>query len=175
MAIASSRRRACAIAVASAAIAASFASAAAGGPRRDGSERVSVSSLRLSPPDLYDVLAVVDGRLILSGGPEGNSDFPSASFTAGPRFPPATNCHSAVVDPATLALSDERTGDCIDPRLYGVGALPINSVDNGTPRGSTVRMVIRPVAMKRARMSLRLVPMTSSAIGTPMRRATWAA
>ena len=141
MAIASSRRRACAIALATAAIAASFATAAAGGPRHETNQRAAVTSLRLSPADLYDALALVDGKLILSGGPEGNSDFRSASFTAGPRFPPATNCHSAVVDPATLALSDERTGDCIDPRLYGVSVLPLNSVNNGTARGSTVRIV----------------------------------
>jgi len=141
MAIASPARRACAIAVAAAAIAASFASAAAGGPRRDSNQHATVSSLRLSPADLYETLALVDGRLILSGGPEGESAFPSASFTAGPRFPPAKGCHSSVLDPATLTLSGERTGDCIDPRLYGVDVLPLNSVDNGTPRGSTVRIV----------------------------------
>jgi len=143
MTIACSPRRVAAIAATAAAIAASYASAtsAAGRPTHGASDRVSVASVRLSPADLYETLAVVDGRLILSGGPEGDSDFPSASFSTGPRFPPATNCHSAVVDPATLALSDERSGDCIDPRLYGVSVLPLNSVDNGTPRGSTVRIV----------------------------------
>ena len=141
MAIACSPRRACAIAVAAAAIAASGAAAASRGPRRDTSQHASFTSVRLSPADLYDTLALVDGRLILSGGPEGNSDLASATFTAGPRSAPATNCHSAVVDPATLTLSDERTGDCINPRLYGVDVLPLNSVDNGTPRGSTVRIV----------------------------------
>src|SRR5579883_754137 len=45
----------------------------------------------------------------------------------------------------------------------------------GLKEGSTVPIVMRPVAKKRARMSLRLVPMTSAATGKPMRRAICAA
>ena len=99
----------------------------------------SVRSLDLSHSAGYESLALVGGRLILSGGPYG-SLFPSASIAASPHSPVAPRCWSAVVNPATLKLSRLRTGDCEDPALYGVRVLPVNFVDNGRPHTSTVRI-----------------------------------
>lgn len=99
----------------------------------------SVRSLDLSHAAGYESLALVGGRLILSGGPNG-SLFPSASIAASPHWPAAARCWSAVVDPGTLKLSDIRTGGCDDPRLYGVEVLPVNFVDNGGHDDSTVRI-----------------------------------
>src|ERR1700733_1298007 len=112
MPFARSARRMAAIAIAAALVGPGFA--AAGGPQ------ATVASLELSPADLFDGLSVVDGRLILFGGPNGYPDLPSATFSAGRNISPPSGCHSAVVDPATLTLSDPQTGDCDDPRLYGV-------------------------------------------------------
>ncbi|HZS25538.1 MAG TPA: hypothetical protein VFA30_11210 [Gaiellaceae bacterium] len=98
-----------------------------------------VRSLDLSGSAGYESLALVRGRLILSGGPNG-SLYPSASVAASPHWPAARRCWSAVVDPGTLKLSHRRTGACDDPRLYGVDVLPVNFVDNGGRDDSTVRI-----------------------------------
>jgi hypothetical protein len=99
----------------------------------------SVRSLDLSHSAGFESLALVGGRLILSGGPNG-SLFPSASIAASPHWPAAARCWSAVVNPDTLKLSHSRTGGCDDPRLYGVDVLPVNFVDNGRPDASTLRI-----------------------------------
>jgi hypothetical protein len=99
----------------------------------------SVRSLELSHSARFESLALVGGRLILSGGPSG-SLFPSASIAASPHWPAAARCWSAVVNPDTLKLSHSRSSGCNDPRLYGVDVLPVNFVDNGRPNASTVRI-----------------------------------
>lgn len=92
------------------------ASAASSAIPRGSSVAGVVTSLDLSSSDRYDSLAVVAGRLILSGGPDG-SLFASASIASTPHVPSAAGCRAAVVNPATLELSDLRGGDCEDPGL----------------------------------------------------------
>ena len=99
----------------------------------------SVRSLDLSHSAGFESLALLGGRLILSGGPNG-SLFPSASIAASPHWPAAARCWSAVVNPDTLKLSHTRIGGCDDPRLYGVDVLPVNFVDNGGRDDSSVRI-----------------------------------
>lgn len=94
----------------------------------------TVASLKLSAH--YDAIAVVGGRVIISGDPNRSPIVPG-SF-AGP--PGTQRCRSAVVDPTTLTLTDQRTGDCDDPGLYGRRTLVINDFVNGNPNGSHVRV-----------------------------------
>ncbi|MGD1051212.1 MAG: hypothetical protein ABR947_09095 [Solirubrobacteraceae bacterium] len=123
------------------AVAAAFAisnAAAAGAPSH--ATTAMVAELNLSRGDLYDAISVVDGRLLLSGGHgDGDSLLPSGAGAASPHSPPG-RCETALVDPATLTLSDEQHGGCEDPRLYGLDVLPINFIDNGTTNGSSVRI-----------------------------------
>jgi hypothetical protein len=112
--------------------------AAARGPSR--ATAATVAERNLSHGDLYDAISGVDGRLLLSGGhADGDSLLPSGAGAASPHFL-AAHCETALVDPATLTLSDEQNGSCEDPHLYGLDVLPINFIDNGTTDGSNVRI-----------------------------------
>ncbi len=120
-----------------------------------GSVKVAVARLGLSPAASYEAIASVDGRVALSGG-RGGSLFASASDARG-----AIRCDSVVVDPATLSVSEQRSGNCEDPRLYGVQALVVNSFINGNPDGATVRIahvtpqgyVLGPIVMTYTELS----------------------
>lgn len=92
--------------------------------------RVAVASVALPRGARYQAIVAVDGKVVLSGGSAG-SLVTSASDAMG-----AVRCDSVVVNPATLALSEERSGPCDDPRLYGVHALVVNSFINGNPEGA---------------------------------------
>jgi hypothetical protein len=157
------RRLAWAAIVIAAAAAGSLAYALTGG-KAPGSARgtngrqpigATVRSLDLSHAAGFESLAVVGGRLILSGGPYG-SLFPSASIASTPHISGSRRCHSAVVNPTTLALSHVRRGPCDDPGLYGVRVLPVNHVANGQGFTSSVRIsrrtatgfAIGPVVMR---------------------------
>jgi hypothetical protein len=87
----------------------------------------SVSSLVLSPADRYESLAVVGGRLILSGGPHG-SPFASGGYVPETGVRPSGICHAATVDPSTLRLSHVTSGSCENPALYGENVLPVNYI-----------------------------------------------
>ena len=100
----------------------------------------NVHVLKLSPSDRYESLAIVDGRLVLSGGP-GGSLVQSAS-DAAQSASQLRGCHSAVVNPKTLRLSDIRAGACENPALYGERVLPINSVVLGSKDASTIRIAV---------------------------------
>jgi hypothetical protein len=105
-----------------------------------------VRMLNLSSSDRYESLAVVNGRLLLSGGP-GGSLVHSASDAA--QTPAQLNaCHSAVVDLATLRLTDLKSGACENPSLYGETVLPINDVALGVPNGSTIRIAVAEKSAK---------------------------
>jgi hypothetical protein len=115
----------------------------------------AVVSIALSRGATYEAIAAVDGKVVLSGGRDG-SLFTSASDAIG-----AGRCDSVVVDPATLALSEQRSGNCEDPRLYGVHALVVNSFINGNPNGGNVRIahvtprgyVLGPIVMTYTELS----------------------
>jgi hypothetical protein len=107
-----------------------------------GSRAPVVTSVDLSRVGPYESLAVVGGKLILSGGPTG-SLFPSASIASSPHLAASKKCQAAIVNPDTLALTDLRTGSCEDPGLYGVRVLPVNHVANGQAFASTVRIARR--------------------------------
>jgi hypothetical protein len=83
-----------------------------------GSGRV-VTEVNLSKGDRYDTIARVGGRLILSGSTVSRSD--------------STVCNSAVVNPATLVLSQARSGNCDDPALAGERVLPIITGEPNVP------------------------------------------
>ena len=86
---------------------------------------------------------------------------PAARCTSGSDALGAGRCDSVVVDPATLALSNERSGSCDDPRLYGVNALVVNSFINGNQNGANVRIahttpqgyVLGPIVMTYTELS----------------------
>ena len=81
-----------------------------------------MSSVNLSSRGLFDSLAVVNRKLIVSGGPQG-SLVPSASIWISSMGSRKT-CNSVVVNPSTLMLGAVRHDDCFDPSLYGVRVLP---------------------------------------------------
>jgi hypothetical protein len=100
----------------------------------------AVQTLNLSTTDRYEWIAVVNGQLILSGGP-GGSLVPSASDAA--QTPAQLDdCHSAVANPVTLKLSDLQTGACENPALYGETVLPINDIALGKTDASTIRIAV---------------------------------
>jgi hypothetical protein len=83
-----------------------------------------VAMLNLSASDRYGDIALVGQEIVLYG-PAIEEQDPSV---------PAT-CNSAVVDPATLALSHLMTGSCADPALQGRSVLPVVTVEPKTPFG----------------------------------------
>lgn len=112
---------------------------------------VRVRSVTLPSSGRYSDLAVVDGRLVLSGGPAG-SPLPSGYGASN------GGCDSALVDPVTLGLGQGAARDCEDPALYGERVLPVVSahagasgppmalaisrVDPGSRRGYSVGSVV---------------------------------
>jgi len=123
-------------------------------PVASSAKRVVVS-IALPRGATYEAIAAVDGKLVLSGG-RNASLFTSASDAMG-----AGRCDSVVVDPATLALSEQRSRNCDDPRLYGVHALVVNSFINGNADGGNVRIahvtphgyVLGPIVMTYTELS----------------------
>jgi len=135
--------------VAGAALAAVVASFTAGtrhgstGSAASAAVSVSVSASTLPRAADYFSLAVVHGRLLVSGGPDG-SLFDSGATTVMSHGRPAGRCDAATVDPMTLRLSGFVRGNCGDPALYGERALPISYVYRGLPpQGGTPTMAIR--------------------------------
>jgi hypothetical protein len=84
-----------------------------------------VVTLKLPDHNLFNAISVIDGRLVLDGPASPSPAQPSTSST----------CSFAVVNPATLALSDARHGSCADPALFGRSVIPAISVDKDLPAG----------------------------------------
>jgi hypothetical protein len=84
-----------------------------------------VSSLALPRAGDYFALAVVGGRVIVSGGPEG-SLFPSGSTTSLSHGRAVGTCDAATVDPGTLKLGRVTHANCGDPALYGERVLAVS-------------------------------------------------
>ncbi len=112
----------------------------------------AVSARILSPQDLYNSLDDAGGRLFLVG-PHPLVE-PGSALSQLQKG--GVSCHSAVVNPTTLVLSEPRTASCEDPALYGETVLPVNDIENGGPAASTVRIarlasgpgfVVGPVVM----------------------------
>ena len=83
-----------------------------------------VATLNLSASDRYGDIALVGQKIVLYG-PAVDEPDPAVSATSA----------SAVVDPATLALSDLMTGSCANPALQGRSVLPVVTVEPTTPFG----------------------------------------
>jgi hypothetical protein len=108
------------IGVAIAATAASWTAAA-------GADVQRVAVLSLSKSDRYDRIAVAGGRIVL---------YRSAGSSSV--------CSSAVVDPATLALSDVRRNSCADPGVFHRSVVPAIFIDKDRPaRGGGPSAVVR--------------------------------
>jgi hypothetical protein len=84
-----------------------------------------VSSLALPKAGDYSAIAVVRGRVTISGGPEG-SLFPSGSTTSLSDGRAVGTCDSATVDPGTLKLGHVAHANCGDPALYGEQVLAVS-------------------------------------------------
>lgn len=96
----------------------------------------AVVARTLSPQDLYNSLNEAGGRLFLVG--PGSLIEPGSGLSLLQKS--AASCHSAVVNPTTLALGELRSASCEDPALYGETVLPVNEIENGGPEESTVRI-----------------------------------
>jgi hypothetical protein len=84
----------------------------------------TVTSVVLPPAGHFSSLAVIGGRLQLSGGPQGS--LPVSGYqTSVSDGRAAGTCHVAVVDPRTLAVGPVANANCGDPSLYGEHVLPI--------------------------------------------------
>jgi hypothetical protein len=106
--------------------------------------------LNLSAGDRYESLTAVSGRLVLSGGP-GGSLLPSAS-DADQTAAQLSACHSAVVNPVTLKLSNVQSGACENPALYGEKVLPVNDAALGKANASTIRLAVAEAGGKSYRV-----------------------
>ncbi len=84
-----------------------------------------VSSLALPKAGDYFSLAVVGGRVIVSGGPDG-SLFPSGSTTSLSDDRAVGTCDAATVEPGTLKLGHVTHANCGDPALYGERVLAVS-------------------------------------------------
>jgi hypothetical protein len=84
-----------------------------------------VVTLKLPDHNLFNEISAIDGRLVLDGPASPSPAQPSTSST----------CSFAVVNPATLALSDARHGSCADPALFGRSVIPAISIDKDLPAG----------------------------------------
>lgn len=90
--------------------------------------------LDLSKSGRYTRISVVGGRIMLFSSAGPSLEFPSTSST----------CSSAVVNPATLALSDVRRESCADPAVFGRSVIPAISIDRDLPaRGGGPSAVVR--------------------------------
>jgi hypothetical protein len=92
-----------------------------------GDHRLSplVSSLALPKAGDYFSLAVVGGRVIVSGGPEG-SLYPSGSTTSLVDNRAVGTCDAAAIEPGTLTLGHVAHANCGDPALYGEQVLAVS-------------------------------------------------
>ena len=84
-----------------------------------------ISSLALPKAGDYFALAVVGGRVIVSGGPKG-SLFPSGSTTSLSDGRAVGTCDAASVEPGTLRLGHVAHANCGDPALYGERVLAVS-------------------------------------------------
>jgi hypothetical protein len=86
--------------------------------------RVTVRSVALPAVDHFSSVAAIDGRLIVSGGPQGSLAVSAAETSlVGGRA--AGTCAAATVDPRTLTIGPVAHANCGDPALYGEHILPI--------------------------------------------------
>ena len=98
-----------------------------------------VRSAALPASGRFDSLAVVGGKLVVSGGRSG-SGLPSGSA------PDGGHCDAAVVNPTTLRVGPLRHGACADPGLYGEHVLPVEQIvshrgPTGLVRGVRIAVV----------------------------------
>ncbi len=110
-------------------------SGAGGQPGTHGPGLVpAVAMLNLSTSDKYGDIALIGQKIILYG-PAIDEQDPSVQAT----------CNSAVVDPATLALSHLMTSSCANPALQGRSVLPVVTVEPKTPSGNggVARITVR--------------------------------
>jgi hypothetical protein len=89
-----------------------------------------VTTLNLSKSDKYSGIAVVGGRMMLYG--------PDSEFDG----PPSATCSSAVVNPSSLKLVDERTESCADPSLAGQTVLPVMTAAKTLPDGGVLTYAV---------------------------------
>jgi len=90
----------------------------------------------------FDSLAVVGGRLVVSGGTRYGSGLPSGSAPGGGR------CDAAFVNPVTLRVGPVAWRQCADPALYGERVLPVDRIishsgPTGIVRGLRIAIVDR--------------------------------
>jgi hypothetical protein len=123
-----------------------------------------VATLNLSRGDKYSEITVVGGRILLYGS------------TSKSAVTVANTCFSASVDPETLALSDERSGNCANPVLQGHQVLPVFAIDKNLPSpsgGPTAVVRIAHVALQRPGYALGPVVMTFPALAPGDSKPTW--
>lgn len=106
-----------------------FLIANGGDASHSGDHRVGslVASLELPRSGDFFALGVVDGRVIVSGGPAG-SLFPSGSSTSLANGRAAGTCDAATVEPGTLRLGRIVHANCGDPALYGERVLAVSDL-----------------------------------------------
>lgn len=109
-----------------------------------------VTEVNLSRGDKYDTITRIGGRLILSGQTVVGND--------------STVCNSAVVNPATLVLSEERSSSCDDPALAVERVLPIETVERHSlpPGGGVYTETVRIAHLVAAAPGYRLGPVVMS-------------
>ena len=108
--------------------------------------RVAVSSLTLPKSGDYSALAVLGGRLLVLGGAEASlAPWVSIAVESNGRLTPlhsrpSATCDTAVVDTATLRLSDLMTANCADPAIYHERAIAVSYWVNSrnSPSGTLI-------------------------------------
>jgi hypothetical protein len=115
--------------------------------------------LGLTTSERYDAIAVVNGRIIV---------YTSASTSSA--------CSSAFVNPATLTLSNRRSGNCADPAIFGRSVIPAISIDKDLPAaGGGPSEVVRIAHVTSASPGYALGPivMTFSALAYGDTKPSW--
>lgn len=103
----------------------------------------AVSSVALPSGGEFSSIAVVGGRLIVSGGPPGALVVSGYwNLLVNGRAP--GSCDAATVDPRTLVVGSVRRANCGDPALYGERVLPISyALRAPAPAGAGLTLAVR--------------------------------
>jgi hypothetical protein len=122
-----------------------------------------LSSAAVPASGHFAALAHIGGRLIISGGPQGDPLDVSGAVTTLAHARATASCSAASVVAGTVRLGPVHRANCGDPALYGLHVLPVMSNEHRAGESGLLRIGVRiAVADRGARDGYRLGPTVMS-------------
>jgi hypothetical protein len=122
-----------------------------------------LSSAAVPASGHFAALAHIGGRLIISGGPQGDPLDVSGAVTTLAHARATASCSAASVVAGTVRLGPVHRANCGDPALYGLHVLPVMSDEHRAGESGLLRIGVRiAVADRGARDGYRLGPTVMS-------------